>query len=74
MKTFFMKETKNRRIVNGTFQVKDAKMATNAYSIIQSGTRNLQKTQEGVMFVDKEGIIRRDIAKGQEEEMKGPKS
>ena len=70
MKTSFMKETRNRRIVNGMYQVKGAKMATSACSVIQSGTMGSQKTKEGVLFVDKEGITLRCIAQGQEEEMK----
>ena len=73
MKTFSMREIRNRRIVSGTFQVKDAKMATSVYLIIRSGTKAYQKTSEGVMSADKEGIIRQNIAKGQEEEKKEPK-
>ena len=73
MKTSFMKETSNRRIVNGMCQVKGARMATSVYSVIQSGTMGSQRTKEGVLFVDKEGITLRCIAQGQEEEMKGLK-
>ena len=74
MKIFSMRETRNRRTVNGAFQAKGAKMATSVYLIVRSGTKDYQKIKEGVMSVDKEGIIRQDIAQGQEEEKKGPKS
>ena len=43
-------------------------MATSVYLIIRSGTKAYQKMSEGVMSADKEGIIRQNIAKGQEEE------
>ena len=69
-KTFFMKVKKRRKIVSGTRQDKDAKMATNACSTIQSGTKAYHRIEEDVMFADRGEIIDHNIVKGQEEDKK----
>ena len=69
-KTFSMKMKKSRKMVNGTRQDKDVKMATNVCSTIQSGTKAYHRIKEDVMSADKEEITDHCIVKGQEEDKK----
>ena len=49
---------------------KDVKMATGAFSIIQSGIKAFKKTKAGVTSADKGVITHQGTVKGQEEVMK----
>ena len=67
IRTSCSKVTKIKRTVNGMSLAKDVKMATGAFSIIQSGTKVSMRTKAGVMFADNGVITHQGTVKDQEE-------